>query len=154
HESKIARVVRGLITAAILLASPSARAATTYYVAPGGSDTAAGTKAEPWASIARAQTAAMAGDTVYFRDGRYSYTAGMTPCSSQTATINAIVLSKSGTPNNPIRYWAYPGEVPIFDFSGIKDSCRVKGFDVTGNFIHLKGLEVTGVPQNNDLNHE
>ena len=36
----------------------------------------------------------------------------------------------------------------------MKDNCRIKGFDVTGNWIHLKGLEVEGVPQNNNLNHE
>jgi hypothetical protein len=41
----------------------------TYYVAPNGSDAAgvAGTEAAPFASWARAQTAAAAGDTVYFR---------------------------------------------------------------------------------------
>jgi hypothetical protein len=36
----------------------------------------------------------------------------------------------------------------------VSDKCRIKGFDVTGNWIHLKGLEVKGVPQNNNLNHE
>ncbi|MFB9615281.1 right-handed parallel beta-helix repeat-containing protein, partial [Kutzneria kofuensis] len=51
-------------------------------------------------------------------------------------------------------YVAYPGEKPVFDFSRVKDNCRIKGFDVTGDWIHIKGLEVTGVPQNNNLNHE
>ena len=41
-----------------------------------------------------------------------------------------------------------------YDFSKVKDDCRIKGFDVIGNWIHLKGLEVRGVPQNNNLNHE
>jgi uncharacterized protein (TIGR03382 family) len=138
----------------VVLAPLSARAANTYYVAPTGSDTAAGTMAAPWATIAQAQTVAVAGDTVYFRGGRYAYTSGTQPCSSGTATINAIVLNKSGTSGNLIHYWAAPGEIPIFDFSGIKDQCRIKGFDVTGSWIHLKGLEITGVPQNNMLNHE
>jgi hypothetical protein len=42
----------------------------------------------------------------------------------------------------------------VFDFSGIKDSCRVKGFLVSGSWLHLEGLEITGAPQNNTLNHE
>jgi hypothetical protein len=38
----------------------------------------------------------------------------------------------------------------------MKDNCRVKGFNVTGSWIHLKGLEVTGAPQQpgNLLNNE
>jgi len=137
----------------VVLAPLGARAAT-YYVAPTGSDTAAGSQTAPWATIAHAQSVAAAGDTVYFRAGTYSYTAGTTTCSSQTATINGVVLNKSGQSGRLIQYWAYPGEIPVFDFAGIKDSCRVKGFDVTGSWIHLKGLEVKGVPQNNNLNHE
>ena len=56
----------GLATA---LAPATAAAANTWYVAPTGSDTAAGSMAAPFASWARAQTAAAAGDTVYFRGG-------------------------------------------------------------------------------------
>ena len=138
----------------VVLAPRGAQAASTYYVAPGGSDSAAGSQAAPWATIAHAQSVAAAGDTIYFRAGTYSYAAGTTTCSSQTATINAIVLNKSGTSGNLIHYWAYPGEIPVFDFSAIKDSCRVKGFDITGSWIHLRGLEMKGVPQNNNLNHE
>jgi len=108
----------------------------------------------PWASIGHAQTVAQAGDTVYFRGGKYAYTAGLKTCASGTDTINAILLSTGGKSGAPIKYWAYPGETPVFDFSGIKDSCRVTGFRVTGNWMYFKGLEVTGVPQNNMLNHE
>ena len=136
------------------VAVSNAATAKTYYVAPTGKDSAAGTQAAPWASIAHAQTVAAAGDTVYFRGGTYTYTAGVNSCKSQTDTVNAIALSKSGSSGSPIRYWAYSGEKPIFKFSGMKDNCRIKGFNVTGSWIHLKGLEVTGVRQNNSLNHE
>ncbi|MGN9913494.1 right-handed parallel beta-helix repeat-containing protein [Phytohabitans sp. LJ34] len=132
----------------------TAAAVQTYYVAPNGSDSAAGSQAAPWASIARAQTAAQAGDTVYFRGGTYAYTRANSACASQTARVDAISLNKSGSSGNPIRYWAYPGEKPIFNFSRMTDNCRIKGFNVTGSWIHLKGLEVTGVPQNNNLNAE
>jgi len=150
--------VAGLLGIGIGLGSPGAAAAAgaTYYVAPApaGDDGHAGTMDAPFATAARAQMAAAAGDTVYFRAGTYAYKAGTAACKSGTDTVNAIVLDKSGTSGNPIRYWAYPGEKPVFDFAAIKDSCRVRGFDVTGSWLHLKGLEVKGVPQNNMLNHE
>src|SRR3712207_951145 len=75
----------------------SAAAATVYYVAPNGNDSAAGSQAAPWASIARAQALAQAGDTVYFRGGTYAYTRANSGCTSQTARVDAIILNKSGT---------------------------------------------------------
>jgi hypothetical protein len=132
--------------------------AATYYVAPNGSDTAAGSQAAPFASWAHAQSVAAPGDTVYFRGGTYLYTDATSTCTSATATVTAVVLDKSGTPGNPIRYWAYPGEKPRFDFSGIKDatkySCRQEGVSVRADWLHLKGLELTGTLQLNELNHE
>jgi hypothetical protein len=143
---------------ALALAAPSAASAATYYVAPTGSDTAAGTQAAPFASWARAQTAAAPGDTVYFRGGRYRYTDATSTCTSATATVNAVLLTKSGTQQNPINYFAYPNETPIFDFSGINDttkySCRQTGVRVQANWLHLKGLELTGALQLNNQNHE
>jgi hypothetical protein len=136
------------------LAPLPAFAAATYYVAPTGSDSAAGTEIAPWASIAHAQSNAAAGDTIYVRGGTYSITAGTNTCSGQTSTVNAIALSKSGTAGNLIKYWAYAGETPVFDFSNLLADCRVKGFNVTGNYIHLKGITVTGVKQRNNQNHE
>jgi len=162
---QLARIVtRTLLIAAVtvtpiaIVASSAtvsqAAAAMVYYVAPNGNDSAAGTQSAPWASIAHAQAVAVAGDTVYFRGGTYAYTHANTACASQTARVDAITLNKSGASGSPIRYWAYPGEKPVFDFSRMTDDCRIKGFDVTGNDIHLKGLEVRGVPQNNSLNAE
>ncbi|WP_322400762.1 right-handed parallel beta-helix repeat-containing protein [Massilia luteola] len=148
-------LVRGAFALAILSGAGGA-AAATYYVAPGGNDAGAGTQAAPWASFAKAQAAAVAGDTVYFRGGAYVYHAGLNQCASMTDTVNVITLNKSGASGKAIRYWAYPGETPVFDFSQMKDNCRVKGFNVTGSWIHLKGLEVTGAPQQpgNLLNNE
>ena len=145
-----------ILLSIILLATASAGQAADYYVAPNGDDAAPGTKAAPWRSIARAQTGVQAGDTVYFRGGRYAYTAGVNRCATRTDTVNAITLDRSGRRDKPIRYWAYRGEIPVFDFSAMKDDCRVKGFNVTGSWLQLKGLEVTGAPQQpaNHLNHE
>ena len=142
-------------TLSTLIGLFSLQAMAAFYVSPTGKDSNAGTMAQPFATATQAQTAASAGDTVYFRGGTYTFGAGTNTCGgSQTATVNVVVLSKSGTKGNPIRYWAYPGETPVFDFVGVKDDCRIKGFDVTGNWIHMKGLEIEHVQQHNNLNHE
>src|SRR6266536_3598147 len=98
---------KGFVRTSLLLGALSAAApalaATPYYVAPNGSD------------------------IVYFLGGVYRFTRGLTTCSSATATINAILLNKSGTSGNPILYSAAPGDTPVFDFSGISDSCRITG---------------------------
>ena len=149
-----ALAVSSVAIVAVSASVSHAAAAMVYYVAPGGSDSAAGTQAAPWASIAHAQSVAVGGDTVYFRGGTYAYSQANSSCASQTARVDAITLSKSGSSGSPIHYWAYPGEKPVFDFSRMTDDCRIKGFDVTGSYLYLKGLEVTGVRQNNNLNHE
>jgi uncharacterized protein (TIGR03382 family) len=145
------------VAGGLLLARPAA-AANTYYVATDGSDSNAGTMAAPFASWAKAQSVAAAGDTVYFREGRYKYTAATATCGSTSDTVNAVVLNKSGASGNPINYFAYPGEKPVFDFSGITDTskynCRQAGVRVEASWLHLKGLELTGTLQLNNLNHE
>jgi hypothetical protein len=67
---------------------------------------------------------------------------------AQYSSIWAYVtfLNKSGTSGHRIKYWAYPGEQPIFDYSNIKPAgYRITAFQVNGSWIHLKGIEVTGV---------
>lgn len=146
------------IALVVLLAPLRARAAT-YYVSPSGSDSAAGSMAAPFASWARAQTSASAGDTVYFRGGTYKYTEATATCGGSTsASIAAVVLTKSGTSGKPISYVAFEGEKPSFDFSGItnkdKYNCRQIGVHVQADWLYLKGLEFSGVLQLNNLNHE
>lgn len=148
-----------LVSLAVALGSvltASLAQAATYYVAPApaGNDANPGTEALPFAGMTRAQTSAAPGDTVLFKGGTYVFTRGTTACTSQTATISGVVLSKSGTEQAPINYFAAPGERPIFDFDGIRDSCRIKGILLSGSFVHLRGLELRGVRQNNNLNHE
>jgi MYXO-CTERM domain-containing protein len=134
--------------------APARALAATYYVAPDASAGGDGTIGAPFASFAEAQNAASGGDIVYFRGGTYPYTQATGTCSGQTGTVNAITLTKSGSAGMPISYFAYEGETPVFDFSGMDDDCRITGLRVTGSFIHLKGLEITGVRQNNNLNNE
>jgi len=120
------------------LAAPLTARAAEYYVAPTGSDSAAGSMTAPFATVERGQQAASAGDTVWIRGGVYMF--------SGTSDTIAVSFSKAGGTNNPIKYFAYPGETPIFDLYNLKPQQRVTGLDVHTNWIHIKGLEVRGVP--------
>ena len=122
--------------------------ATTYYVATTGSNSAAGTLDQPFATLQQAASVAAAGDIVYIRGGTYNIT---TPANSGAG----ITISKSGTSDaNRIKYWAYNGEVPVFDFSKmtISGSGYTHGFVVTGSWLHFKGLEICNVPMNTSSN--
>jgi MYXO-CTERM domain-containing protein len=113
-----------------LLAAKSALAAE-YYVAPTGSDSNPGTQASPWGTVQKAANTAVAGDTVWFRGGTYSPSAGIT-------------FSKSGTSDtNRINYFAYQGEVPKIDFSNmaVSSSGYTMGITVSGSWLHFKGIE-------------
>ena len=116
-----------------------------YYVATNGNDANAGTISSPFLTIKRAQTSVVAGDTVYIRGGTYVMTEAQI---AQYSGIWAYVtlLNKSGSSGKRINYWAYPGEKPVFNYSNIKPAgYRIHAFQVTGSWIHIKGLEVTGV---------
>jgi hypothetical protein len=113
--------------------------AENFYVAPTGNDSAAGTEGAPFRTVERGQQEASAGDTVFIRGGTYSF-------SGTSATVG-VAFSKSGAQNNRINYFAYPGEIPIFDLFNLTPQQRVTGFDVTASWIHIKGLEVRGVQQ-------
>lgn len=106
----------------------------TYYVAPFGNDSNPGTLAQPFYTVARAVAAVSAGDTVYVRGGTYAYT-------------QTVVLDRSGTAAAPIRIWAYPGEQPVLDYSGMTyatqdERALMRGMIITGDYWHIKGLEI------------
>jgi parallel beta-helix repeat protein len=134
---RTARHVRRNVVLFALLA-PLQGFAANYYVAPKGSDAAAGTEGEPFATVGRAQTVATAGDTVFIRGGTFAF--------SGTGTVG-VSFTKSGQANSLIKYFAYPGEIPIFDLTNLTPGGRVTGLDVHCNYIHLRGLEVLGVHQ-------
>lgn len=137
--------LRPIAALCALLLSAIPAGATDFFVAPTGSDEQPGTKDLPFATIQRAQKAASPGDTVFIRGGTYVMREDHI---AKTNRLHAYVthLDKSGKPGAPIRYWAFPGEVPVFDFSGVKPTNRrVSAFYVPGSWIHLKGLDVRGV---------
>jgi hypothetical protein len=119
--------------------------AAEYFVAPTGNDEAPGTLEKPFATVQRAQTAAAHGDTVWIRGGTYTMTEKQI-ASKKGIFTHVTHLTKSGTKDKPIRYFAYKDEKPVFDFSSVKpEGCRVTAFYANASWIHLKGIEVTGV---------
>lgn len=138
-------MIQKSITAILLLLLSTASFSKTIFVAPDGNDTAPGTKAQPLHSIAKAQSLAAPGDTVYVRGGTYLMQEPQIATFSRNQA-HVILLDKSGTEGKRIRYWAYPGERPVFDFSNVKPAnYRVHAFEITGSWLHIRGLEVIGV---------
>ena len=135
-----------------------AASGSTYYVSPAGSDDAAGTIAAPFASLNKANSVVTAGDTVWIRGGTY-YPTDTTYVKNDNFTAG-IFLNKSGTGDDKrIYYWAYPGEKPVFDFSGMPvspDSASgilyTHGILIQAQYLHIKGIEVRNVPMIHNSN--
>jgi len=117
----------------VVLCAASRAEAAEYYVSPTGSDSNAGSQAAPFATLQKGNDVAVAGDTVWLRGGTYS-------------NSKQIKLNKSGkSDTNRIKFWAYPGEVPVLDFSKyVSTNTAVDSptILISGSFLHLKGLEV------------
>ena len=120
-----------------------------YYVALNGSDSNPGTMARPFATLQKAIDVATPGQLVYVRGGVYRI---VNPA-IRSAGVN---FWKSGTSaNNRIRYFAFPGERPVFDFADLRiqpDPNYTSGFYVSGAYLHLKGFEIRNVPMNTRSN--
>lgn len=113
--------------------------ADEFYIHPDGKDSNPGTIEQPFASVARAQTAASPGDSVWIRGGEYFF--------KGTEIATGILLDKSGEEGKRINYWAYEDEIPIFDFYQLLTPARIRGISVTADWIHLRGIEIRGVQQ-------
>jgi hypothetical protein len=112
------------------------------YVSPTGNDANLGTIDQPFYSLAKAVSNAVAGDTIYMRGGTFTYSA-------------TVTIAKPGTSNSPISILAYPGEQPILDYSTwvpANETIRggARGLHITTNAQYwvLKGLEIQYAPDN------
>lgn len=105
------------------------------YVATDGNDANPGTFAQPFATITKAVSVAVPGDTIYVRGGAYALT-----------TTISISSSKSGS--DSLRYFliAYPNERPLLDFSNT--AFGIKGIRLNASYWSIKGLEVKGAGDN------
>ncbi|SCL68800.1 Right handed beta helix region [Micromonospora citrea] len=111
----------------------------TLYVAPTGTDGAAGTEANP-TTLTSAITRIAAGGTIYLRGGTYRY--------SQTITIGQ---GNNGTSSARKNIFAYPGETPILNFSAQSEDPANRGLAVGGSYWHIRGIIVERAGDNGIL---
>ena len=111
-------------------------------MATNGIDSNTGTSNSPFATITKAQAVSSSGDTVYLRGGTYFLNNSNITATSGTGPYNIVNnLTKSG-----ISYLAYPGELPVFDFSNVQPvTNRVTAFLVSASDCVFKGFDVVGV---------
>ena len=123
------RTALSLVPAALFLALASAAPARadTYYVATGGSDAAAGSEAQPFATLQHAADVVAPGDTIYVRAGSYE----------------GADFTTSGTPSQRILVSAYPGEQPVIDPVAQQDGINLEG----ASWITVQGFHLTGAPR-------
>ncbi|MFC8194528.1 carbohydrate-binding protein [Streptomyces sp. NPDC057298] len=103
---------------------------SALYVAPGGTDSAAGTQAAP-TTLTSAITRITPGGTIYLRGGTYR--------PSQTITIPA---GNNGTASARTKLSAYPGETPVLNFSAQSEDTANRGLAVNGSYWHVSGIVV------------
>ncbi|WP_394814703.1 silent information regulator protein Sir2 [Streptomyces millisiae] len=120
----------GLTTIGTAQAAPVEAAVATLYVAPNGTDGAAGTISAP-TTLTSAISRVDPGGTIYLRGGTYNY--------SQTVTIPA---GNNGTSSARTRLTAYNGERPVLNFSAQSESSSNRGLAVNGNYWHVYGITV------------
>ena len=99
----------------------------TYYVAPSGLDSSAGTQASPWRTIQHAADVTVPGDTVIVVPGVY---------------VESVDIRRSGTVAQYITYQAMPGAV----MQSPSPSQSLEAFDIWPgvSYIRLAGFELRG----------
>jgi hypothetical protein len=98
---------------------------SVLYVAPGGSDSAAGTLSDP-TTLPSALTRIQPGGTIYLRGGTYRY--------SQTVTI---APGNSGTSSARKTLSAYQSETPVLNFAAQTEDTANRGLAVNGSYWRL-----------------
>jgi len=101
------------------------------FVSTTGNDTNAGTYAQPYLTLQKAISVAQPGDTIFVRAGTY-------------INSTTIGISQSGTSGNLFCLYAYPPDNsrPVLDFSSMSFSGSNRGINLTGNYWHIKGLDI------------
>ncbi|MGW8361249.1 carbohydrate-binding protein [Streptomyces wedmorensis] len=103
---------------------------SALYVAPDGTDGAAGTLSDP-TTLTSAISRVTAGGTVYLRGGTYRH--------STTVTVPA---GNNGTSGSLKKLSAYPGETPVLNFSAMTEDPANRGLALNGSYWHVNGLVV------------
>lgn len=110
--------------------TPTPVPGSAIYVAPGGSDSAAGTISQP-TTLQAAITRVQPGGIIYVRGGTYNY-----------STQVRIERGNDGSASARKQIFAYPGETPVLNFAGQATDPANRGLTVNGFYWHIKGLIV------------
>ena len=105
------------------------------YVSPTGNDNNPGTFQLPFRTLTKAVSLAGPDSLIYMRGGVYN--------DSTTHTLN-----RSGLADMHIKVFAYPGEIPILDFSNQPVSTNSRGIRITHNYWYIKGLVIRNAKDN------
>ena len=108
------------------------------WLAPNGSDTNPGTQAAPLLTVNRANVLARAGTTVWVMSGTFAYAATQD-------------LTQTGTAQATIKLWAVEGARPVFDFATQARASSSRGFELSGYYWHLRGIELKNAGDNGIL---
>ncbi len=115
----------------------------TYYVAPGGSDAAAGTIDAPFQSLTQLSVAMVPGDHAYVRGGTYAINRALVPA-EEFEHLHYMI----GTASQGFLIENYPGEKPVFDYTGSTYPGGANALNIIGtHYLHLKGLRFTNLAQ-------
>jgi hypothetical protein len=115
--------------------APAVRGTCTRYVAPNGSDAAAGTKSAPWATLIGASRRMVPGDIVCVRGGTYPAQGG-------------YGFAADGVRDAPVVIRSYPGERAVFDGRGREQWVILNDVD----WVQFWDLTITGYhPENNGV---
>ncbi|MBA3685372.1 MAG: hypothetical protein H0W72_09040 [Planctomycetes bacterium] len=118
-------------------------AGADYYLAPNGSDSAAGTLAAPFRSLTKLSTVMVAGDHAYLRGGTY----GLRPVIESWESLEQLNYM-NGTAAQPIVIENYPGEKPVFDYTGYANTRGLIALYIVGSHhLRLKGIRITNLAQ-------
>ena len=116
--------------------------ATNYFVATNGDDSNAGTLDKPFATLQKAQSKVVPGDTVYIRGGEYRIREEQMMGGDHLRAY-VFEMNKSGTQAKRICYTGYQDERPIFNLTEVKsEGKRVSVFYVSGSYLHFRNFEI------------
>lgn len=131
----------------VLLFGLSLVKANDYYVSPSRSDSNSGSEDAPFLSIKTAIDKAKAGTTIYLREGTFRpAVSDIMKVKGESNVYDCVFfLSANGTSQKPITISGYQNEKVVIDLSDIKTENRIMGFDLRGNYWHLKNFDIVGI---------
>ncbi|HEU4413870.1 MAG TPA: choice-of-anchor D domain-containing protein [Candidatus Angelobacter sp.] len=110
------------------------RSGRIFFVAPGGTDTNAGSFTSPWATVRHAKNSAQPGDIIYLMNGVNE--------TSLDGSSSTLAIAKSGSSGLPIALVAYPGATATIG-SATGQPYGIRTTSASSNWV-LAGLSLRG----------